>query len=123
MTDIPPAVIEVGPIATRIPEIAARVATNVHAATTDAWIENAVDAAVLYVISWTGRAAVGLPDDALTVAGLVGFAERIYLDAYSPNGAQVAVADASFAPMFQPEHLFKHWSHYFQRLEIAWGIA
>ena len=113
----------VGPIAARIPEIAARVATNVHAATADAWIERAVDAAIAYVIEWTNRADVGLPDDALTVTGLVGFAERIYLDAFSPNGAQVAVADAGFAPVFQPEHLFKHWRHYFLRLYPSWGVA
>jgi len=113
----------VGPIAARIPEIAARVATNVHAATVDDWIQRAVDAAIAYVIEWTNRADVGLPDDALTVTGLVGFSERIYLDSFSPNGAQVAVADADFSPIFQPEHLAKHWRHYWQHLDVAWGVA
>jgi len=118
------AVIVVGEIETRVPEIVDRVAVNVHSSTEeDAWIENAVDAAVLYVIEWTGRGEVGLPDDALAVTGLVGFAERLYLDAFSPNGAQVAVADASFAPVFQPEHLFKHWRHYFLHLQVSWGIG
>ena len=123
MSVIPPAVIEVGPIGTRLPEIAARVATNVHAATADDWLQRAVDAAILYVINDTGRADVGLPDDALTVTGLVVFAERIYLDAFSPNGAQVAVADAGFAPIFQPEHLYKHVRHFFLRLKMEFGVG
>jgi len=124
MSDIPPAVIEVGPVATRLTEIAARVATNVHSSIEeDVWVEEAVDAAVLYVINDTGRSDVGLPDDALTVTGLTVFAERIYLDAFSPNGAQVAVADASFAPIFQPEHLYKHVRHYFRRLQVSWGVG
>ena len=117
------AVIVVGPIETRLSEIAARVAANIHSATPDVWVIRAVDAAVVYVIEWTNRTDVGLPDDALTISGLVGFAERIYLDAFSPNGAQVAVADAGFAPVFQPEHLYKHWSHYFDHLQVAWGVA
>jgi len=123
MSDIPPAVVVIGPIGTRIPEIVARVAANVHGSTTDVFIDNAVDAALVYVINWTNRADVGLPDDALVVNGLVGFAERIYLDSFSPNGAQVAVADAGFAPLFQPEHLAKHWSHYWKHLQVAWGVS
>jgi len=118
------AVIVVGPIETRLSEIAARVATNVHSSIEeDVWVENAVDAAVLYVINDTGRADLGLPDDALTVTGLTVFAERIYLDAFSPNGAQVAVADAGFAPIFQPEHLYKHVRHYFRHLTMEFGVG
>jgi len=124
MSEIPPAVIVYGPIETRLTEIADRVATNVHSSTEeDVWVENAVDAALVYVINDTGRADVGLPDDALTATGLIVFAERIYLDAFSPNGAQVAVADAGFAPIFQPEHLYKHVRHYFRRLQISWGVG
>jgi len=123
MSVIPPAVIEVGPIGTRLPEIAARVATNVHAATADDWLQRAVNAAVEYVINKEGRSTVGLPDDARTITGLVVFAERMYLNADSPNGAQVAVADAGFAPIFQPEHLYKGVRHYFSHLTMEFGVA
>jgi hypothetical protein len=123
VAEIPPDVLVIGPIAARVDEIAERVRENLHADPLDAWVETAVDAALVYVIDQTNRADVGLPDDELTVHGLVGFASRIYLDAFSPGGAQVAVGDTSFAPIFNPEHLFKHWRHYFLRLYPSWGIG
>jgi hypothetical protein len=117
---IPPDSI-LGPIEERLPAIMLRVATILH--TEDPEIETAVLAAVIFVIDQTNRNTVGLPDDALTIEGLVGFSTRIYLDAYSPNGSQVAIADPTFEPIFQPENLWKHWRHYFRRLYPRWGIA
>lgn len=113
----------VGPISTLLTTVTARVADNLHAELPDEWITSAVDAAVEYVTVWTNRETLGLPDDPLTVNGLVGFATRIYQDAFMPGGASVAIADPSFVPIFTPEHLFKHWRHYFNRLNVAWGVA
>lgn len=113
----------VGPISTLLSTVVGRVADNLHGDPADTWIISAVDAAVEYVTVWTNRETLGLPDDPLTVNGLVGFATRIYLDAFTPGGAQVAVVDPSFVPIYQPEHLFKHWRHYFNRLDVAWGVA
>jgi hypothetical protein len=123
VSEIPPVTTTLGDIETRLPEIQARVAANLHVVADDPWVEQAVDAAVVYVIDYTARNDVGLPDDNLTAAGLVLFGTRIYLDAFSPGGAQVAVADPTFEPIFQPEHLFKHVRHYFMRLTSQWGVA
>lgn len=123
-TAIPPVDPEVGDIGDRLEEIVARVMENLGAeGQDDTWYLSAVNAALLYVIEHENRYTVGLPDDEITVNGLVGFATRIYLDAFSPGGAQVAIGDPSFTPIFQPEHLYKHWRHYFARLRGAWGIA
>lgn len=123
---IPPEIVT-GPIETKRPAIIGRVSANVHVAydvdAPDEWVSSAVDAAIVYVIRQTNRQAVGLPDDALTTNGLIGFATRIFLDGFSANGAQVAIGDPSFEPIFQPEHLFKHWRHYFTQLYPRWGIA
>ena len=112
-----------GDIADRLTEISDRVRVNLHAPDDDEWVEHAINAAIGYVIAWTGRAELGLPSDDLTTFGLVGFAERIYLDQYGPTGAQTAVGDLSFEPMYTPEHLYRHWRHYFDHLTIGWGIA
>jgi len=106
-----------------MPELVERVRANLNAAADDEQVSEAVNAAVLYVIDYSGRNDIGLPDDALTQNGIVGYATRIYQDAFSPSGAQVAIGDPLFTPMFAPEHLFKHWRHYFLRLYVAWGVA
>lgn len=124
---VPPVVDTLGAIEAKLPDIAARVAENLHITSesedVDVWVASAVDAAVGYVIGATNRSSVGLPDDALTVNGLVGFSTRIYQDGFSPNGVQLAIVDPTFEPIFQPEHLYKHWRHYFARLQMRWGIA
>ena len=120
--EIPPATV-LGPIEAVMPDLVERVRKNLHAAPDDEQVAEAVSAAVLYVIDYSDRNELGLPDDALTQNGIVGYATRIYQDAFSPSGAQVAVGDPFFAPVFAPEHLFKHWRHYFLRLYVGWGIA
>lgn len=119
---IPPSTV-LGPIEAKLPDLVARVASNLHADAADEWVMSAVDAAVAYVIDYSNRNEIGLPDDALTMNGLVGFATRIYQDGFSPNGVNVAIGDPMFTPTFSPEHLFKHWRHYFLRLYPKWGIA
>lgn len=125
MSEIPtiPPLTTFGPVEDRIPEIVARVAQNLHVTLPDDWVEQAVDSAVIFVIDRTNRNEIGLPADSLTVSGLVGFSTRIHQDAFSPNGAQVAVGDGSFEPTFLPENLWKHWRHYFTRLNPAWGVG
>lgn len=120
--EIPPTTV-LGPIESRLPDIVGRVAANVNGDASDEWVVSAVDAAVGYVIDYTNRNTIGLPDDALTVNGLVGFATRIYLDAWNPNGSNVAIGDPTFEPIYQPEVLDKHWRHYWRRLYVGWGIA
>jgi hypothetical protein len=110
-----------GPLSTRYDDIVARVASLIHVPADDVWVAAAVDSAIEFVISKTNRELVGLPDDPLTVNGIVLFSQRLYLD--TPNGAQVAIGDPSFDPIFQPESLWKHVRHYFDRLDVAWGIA
>ena len=113
-----------GDIADRLPEIAARVRANLHADPDDEWVDHAIDAAIGYVIVWGDLAEVGLPADDLTATGLVGFAERIYLDPAGPNGTQGAIGDyTTFEPTYTPEHLYRHWRHYFKHLTAGWGIA
>lgn len=103
-----------GPIDARVTDIVDRVAENVHGDPTDEWIASSVDAAVDMVTIRTARDDIGLPDDEATVNGLVLLAIRIYTD--TPGGAQVAVADPTFEPIFQPENLWKHVRHYFNHL-------
>ena len=110
-----------GPIEDKRDEIIARVATLLHVPAEDVWCGAAVDAAIEYAIDATNRQEVGLPDTALTVNGIVIFATRLYTD--TPNGAQVAIGDPSFDPIFQPESLWKHVRHYFDHLDVAWGVA
>ena len=112
-----------GDIADRITEIVARVRANLHAADDNEWVDHAVDAAIQYVIVWTDRTEYGLPADDLTATGIVGFAERIYLDQYAPSGAQSTIGDDTFDPIYNPEHLYRHWRHYFAHLTSGWGIA
>ena len=119
---IPPTTV-LGPIEAVLPTIVARVESNLHATTGDVWVTSAVDSAVEYVIDYTNRNDVGLPDDALTQNGIVGFATRIYQDAFMPLGQALAMGDPAFTPEFAPEHLFKHWRHYFLRLYPKWGVA
>lgn len=111
----------IGPIADKRDEIIARVASALHVPAEDVWVAAAVDSAIEYAIDSTNRDLLGLPDTPLTVSGLVIFAQRLYLD--SPNGAQVAVGDAGFDPIFLPESLWKHVRHYFDHLDVAWGVA
>jgi len=120
-TEIPPPILSIGTIEGRRNDIIERVAKNINSHSDDEWVASAVDAAIIFVIDKTGRSEIGLPDDPVTVNGLVIFSQRLYLD--TPNGAQVAVADDSFGPIFQPESLWKHVRHYFDRLDISWGIA
>ena len=111
----------VGPIAAARDMIIDRVAELLHVAPDDVWVAAAVDSAIIYARTYTNRDEVGLPDDPLTVNGVVVFAQRLYLD--TPSGVNVAVGDAGFEPIFQPEHLWKHVRHYFDPLDIAYGIA
>lgn len=121
-TQIPPATV-LGDIEQQLPLVVQRVAANLHVDESDQWVIGAVDAAVAYVIDYTNRNAIGLPGDALTMNGLVGFATRIYQDGFAPQQVNVAVGDPVFEPIFTPEHLFKHWRHYFLRLYVKWGVA
>lgn len=120
-TVIPPPVLGYGPIEGSIPLILERVAKLLHDNVDDEWLALALDAAIIYVITDTAREELGLPDDSLTITGLVQFTQRIYLD--TPNGAQVAIGDPTFEPIFQPEHLYKHVRHYFKRLKVRFGVA
>ena len=120
---IPPEIATIGPIEAVLPDLVARVAANLHADASDEWVIGAVDAAVTYVIRQTNRAEIGLPDDFVTRSGIVGFATRIYLDAYHPNGATTAFADDTFVPLLNPSALWKHWRDYFTQLYRRWGIA
>jgi len=115
------AVETIGPLSVRYDDAIARVASSLNVAADDVWVINAVDSAIDFVITKTNRELVGLPDDPLTVSGVVVLAQRIYLD--TPNGANVAIGDASFDPIFQPENLWKHVRHYFDRLDISYGVA
>lgn len=101
--------------------VAAKLAAKLHADPAD--VESAVAAAIVYVGTYTGydALAIGLPDDALTVEGLVLLGERIFLD--SSTGAQSAIGDGSFMPLFSPEDLAAHNHHYWDRLTVSWGIA
>ena len=124
---IPPVTV-LGPIEAKRDELIDRVRENLHviAGTVEdpeLWVPSAVDSAIGYVIDYSNRNSVGLPDDALTCNGIVGFATRIYQDAFAPRGVQLAISDAIFEPVFTPEHLFKHWRHYFLRLYVRWGVA
>lgn len=112
-----------GPIETRLAEIVARVADNLHGDPADPWIASAVTSAAVYVIDYTDRNEIGLPADEVTVNGLVEFASRIYTRAFNPGGATVAIADPSFTPIFQPRDLYTGVDTYFNRLNIGWGIA
>jgi hypothetical protein len=107
--------------------VTAAVAANVHRPPDDELVARAVDAAIEYVAIETELAftepPTDLPDSPLVFSGMVGFAGRFYLDAYSPNGVTGAVGDDSFAPVFNPEDLYRHWHHYFDHLKIAWGVA
>ena len=119
---IPPVSI-IGPIEAKRDDLVARLRANLNAAADDIWVAAAIDSAITYVIDQTNRNAIGLPDDLLTQNGIVGFATRIYQDSFMPNGTSVGIGDPVFTPDFAPEHLFKHWRHYFLRLYPKWGIA
>jgi len=105
--------------------VAAILAGHLHRPVDDVAVARAVDAAIVYVVTYTGLDAegLGLPDDPLTVEGLVNLGERIYLDPSSPGGQLGAVGDPSFVPMFSPEDLAAHNHHYWDRLIVSWGIA
>jgi len=107
------------PIADRRVEIIDRVAANLHVAPDD--VGSAVDAAIEYTLIKTELDE--LADTELNVNGLVGFSTRLYMDAFSPTGANVAVGDPNFEPVFTPEKLDKHWREYFLNTKVAWGIA
>ena len=109
------------PIADRRDEIIARVASQPARRAGDVWVASAVDAAIEYTYTKTELAE--LEDTELNVNGLVGFSTRLYLDAFSPTGANVAVGDAGFTPIFLPEKLDKHWREYFLNQRVAWGVA
>lgn len=123
LTIVIPPIQTIGPIEARIPEIVACVAEklNVVDTTGPCGVETSVEAAIIFAIDQTNRYDVGLPDDSLTIKGVELLAERIHLD--TPNGAQVAVADPTFEPVFQPENLWKHVRHYFRRLYPRFGIS
>jgi hypothetical protein len=113
----------VGPIAQRFDDIVERVAANLHVDPTDVWVISAVNAAIEYTIMKTERFELGLDSTELNVNGLVGFATRLYMDAFSPTGANVAVGDPNFEPIFSPEKLDKHWREYFLNIKVLWGVA
>lgn len=103
--------------------VIAAVAGNLNKPGTDEAVIRSVDAAITYVARVTGRAEIGIPDDALTVTGLVVFAERIYLDQFAPNGAIGAIGAGEFDPMYTPEDLYRHVHHYFDGLAFTWSIS
>jgi len=106
-------------------DVAAILAGHLHRPVDDVAVARAVDAAIVYVRTYTGydEAGLDLPDDPLTIEGLVNLGERIYLDPSSPGGQLGAVGDPSFVPMFSPEDLAAHNHHYWDRLTVSWGIA
>jgi len=116
-----PAVETTGAVATRYDDILARTAALLHVPADDVWLAAAVDSAVEYTIMKTERHEIGLPDTPLIVNGLIIFAQRLYLD--SPNGVQVSAGDPQFEPIYQPEHLWRHVRHYFDHLDVAYGVA
>jgi hypothetical protein len=111
----------VGPIAGERDDIIVRVAELLHVAPDDEWVVVAVDQALDFEVMKTGRAEIGLPAEPLPIGGTIVFAQRLYLN--SPNGAQVAVGDAGFEPIFTPENLWKGVRHYFDPYDISWGVA
>jgi len=109
------------PIVDRRTDIVDRVAANLHIDSLDVWVGSAVDAAIEYTLIKTELAE--LADTELNVNGLVGFSTRLYMDSFSPTGANVAVGDPNFEPIFSPEKLDKHWREYFLNSKILWGVA
>ena len=109
------------PIADRRTEIIGRVAANLHVDPDDVWVASAVDAAIEYTLIKTELEE--LADTELNVNGLVGFSTRLYMDAFSPTGANVSVGDPNFEPIFSPEKLDKHWREYFLNIKVLWGVA
>lgn len=108
--------------------IAGRVAINVHRPADDPDVLTAVNAAIIYVQTYTGLAELDpagvVPDDPLTVIGLIGLGARMYLDQFAPNGATVAVGDSTFDPIYTPEDPYRHYHHFFDRLTVgAPGVA
>ena len=107
--------------------VAAQVAAVLHTEPDDPTVVGAVDAAIFYVAHITSRAdadpPLEVPDDPLTVAGLVGFSERIYLDKFAPNGASGAAGDSTVPTGFAPRDLFVHYEHFFAHLYVGWGVA
>ena len=79
----------------------------------------AVTAADAYVRDQTNNTA--LPDDELTVHGLVGLSVRILRDTDAVNGQPSA--GAGYDAAFTPENLYRHWRHYFVHIERGTGIA
>lgn len=121
-TQIPPATV-LGPIESKLSDLQARVAENLHVDASDPWLISSVDAAILYVIDYTNRNTIGLPDDSTTMNSLVGFASAIYQSSFSPTGVQIAVADSAFEPVFPQQRVLTYWRREFHRLDRAWGIA
>jgi hypothetical protein len=105
--------------------VAAKLAVHLHRPVDDAEVLAAVDAAIIYVRTYTGydEASLELQDDALTTQGIVVLGERIYLDPSSPGGQLGGIGDPSFVPAFSPEDLAAHNHHYWDRLIVSWGIA
>jgi len=107
--------------------IAARVAVLVQRPADDPIVLEAVEAAIEYVAIYTGRAEqdppLEVPSTALVRTGLVGFAQRIYVDQYAPNGTITTGGDM-FDPVRTPVDLWKHWEDYFGPLRVgAPGVA
>ena len=121
-TQIPPVTV-LGPIETKLSDLRERVAANLHIDASDPSLISAVDAAIAYVIDYTNRNAIGLPDDAPTVEALVGFAAAWHQSQFSPTGVQVAVGDQVFEPIFPSRAWLSYWRDHFHRLDRAWGIA
>ena len=113
----------IGPIEDRRDEIVDRVAANLHVSAADVWVGSAVDAAIEYTLIKTERGDIGLEDTELNVNWLVGFSTRLYMDAFAPTGANVAVGDPNFEPIFSPEKLDKHWREYFLPTKVLWGVG
>jgi hypothetical protein len=98
--------------------IAAIVADNVHRPVDDGAVTRAVDSAIAYVGIYTALTARGMdvPDDALTVNGLVGLSERMFLDEFAPTGAMGAIGDDTFGNLFTGEDPYRRWHHNFDHL-------
>lgn len=109
--------------------VAARVAELVGVGSADPDVAVAVAAAEILVVHAEGLeprpdpSTSALPDDALTVEGMIGLSKRLYLDAVSNGGTSTVVADYTPDVVFSPEDPYRHYRHYFAPLAATWGVA
>jgi hypothetical protein len=107
--------------------VAAEVATVLHVAPDDPGVVRAVDAAIFYVGTYTGRYGqeppLPVPGDPVCFEGLIGFSEQWYLAKYAPTGGIAAVGDGNFEPQFSPRDLFARYHYCFDHLYVELPIA